>query len=102
MIRLAREYARVPGNVTYPEADFLAGGPLPEGGYDCVSAVAVVHHAPFGEAVTRLARLTAPGGRLVRQGVHRLLPGCAFRRTLLWRHVVVRDEPGDKPREGGP
>ncbi|MDG9713288.1 class I SAM-dependent methyltransferase [Streptomyces sp. DH10] len=154
MIKLAREHARVPGNVTYLEADFLADGSLPEGAYDFVSAVAVVHHAPFEEAVIRLTRLTAPGGRLVivgmaanrtvldwvvsacgvpasqwharrhggkrgpagmpmedvhmswgqiRQAVHRLLPGCDFRRTLLWRYVVVWDKPaGQQPREGGP
>ncbi|MGW0373613.1 class I SAM-dependent methyltransferase [Streptomyces coeruleorubidus] len=76
MIKLAREHARVPGNVTYLEADFLADGSLPEGAYDFVSAVAVVHHAPFEEAVTRLARLTAPGGRLV-------IVGMAANRTLL-------------------
>ncbi|MFC8146739.1 hypothetical protein ACFUKV_34125 [Streptomyces paradoxus] len=113
-----------------------------------MSAVAVVHHAPFEQAVTRLARLTAPGGRLtivgmaanrtaldwlisacgvpvsllyarrhggkrgparmptedvymswaeIRRALHRLLPGCDVRRTLLWRYVVV----WHKPREGG-
>lgn len=149
MIELARGHAYVPGNVTYLEADYLADGTLPENAYDFVSAVAVVHHAPFEEAVIRLARLTAPGGRLVivglaanrtpldwlisacgvpasrllarrrggkrgpvgmpmedaymswrqvRQAVHRLLPGCDYRRTLLWRYVVV----WDRPREGGP
>ncbi|WP_329053328.1 class I SAM-dependent methyltransferase [Streptomyces violaceus] len=148
MIKLARAHAHVPGSVTYLETDYLADGSLPEGAYDFVSAVAVVHHAPFEEAVTRLARLTAPGGRLVivgmaanrtvldwvisacglpasrlharrhggkrgpagmpmedahmswaeiRQAVHRLLPGCEFRRTLLWRYVLV----WDKPREDG-
>ncbi|MFE9113699.1 hypothetical protein ACFYN9_29350 [Streptomyces collinus] len=116
--------------------------------YDFVSAVAVVHHAPFEQAVTRLARLTAPGGRLaivgmaanrtvldwlisacgvpvsplyarrnggkrgpvgmpmedvhtewaeIGRALHRLLPGCDVRRTLLWRYIVV----WDKPREGG-
>ncbi|WP_053671637.1 class I SAM-dependent methyltransferase [Streptomyces sp. NRRL B-1140] len=149
MIELARRYPRGPGNVTYVEADFLTAGDLPESGYDFVSAVAVVHHAPFEEAVTRLARLTAPGGRLVivgmaanrtlldwiisacgvpvslllarrnggkrcpdgmpmedvhmswaevRRMLHRLLPGCTVRRTLLWRYVAV----WERPREGGP
>ncbi|GAA2903507.1 MULTISPECIES: class I SAM-dependent methyltransferase [Streptomyces] len=76
MIKLARGHARVPGNVTYLETDYLADGSLPEGAYDFVSAVAVVHHAPFEEAVTRLARLTAPGGRLV-------IVGMAANRTVL-------------------
>ncbi|WP_329326841.1 class I SAM-dependent methyltransferase [Streptomyces luteogriseus] len=69
MIELARGHAGVPGNVAYLEADYLAYGALPERAYDFVSAVAVVHHAPFEEAVTRLARLTAPGGRLVIVGM---------------------------------
>jgi hypothetical protein len=33
----------------------------------------------------------------IRRALHRLLPGCEVRRTLLWRYVVV----WDKPREGG-
>ncbi|MET9763981.1 class I SAM-dependent methyltransferase [Streptomyces sp. NPDC006372] len=154
MIELARAHAQAPGNVVYLEADYLADGSLAEGAYDFVCAVAVVHHAPLEEAVNRLARLTAPGGRLVivgmaanrtvrdwlisacglpasllytrrhggkrgpvgmpmedvhtswteiRQTAHRLLPGCVWRRTLLWRYVVVWDKPvpRDEPREGG-
>ncbi|MET8245641.1 class I SAM-dependent methyltransferase [Streptomyces sp. NPDC005202] len=42
MIRLARRC--VHGNVTFLEADFLDDPRLPDGGYDFVSAVAVVHH----------------------------------------------------------
>jgi hypothetical protein len=38
----------------------------------------------------------------IRQEAHRLLPGCDFRRTLLWRYVVVWDKPAGRPREGGP
>ncbi|WP_328410961.1 class I SAM-dependent methyltransferase [Streptomyces violaceus] len=76
MIKLARGHDHVPGNVTYLETGYLADGSLPEGAYDFVSAVAVVHHAPFEEAVTRLARLTAPGGRLV-------IVGMAANRTVL-------------------
>ncbi|MFE9019768.1 class I SAM-dependent methyltransferase [Streptomyces sp. NPDC007808] len=147
MIRLARE--QPPGDVTYVEGDYLEEGILPEGAYDFVSAVAVVHHAPFEKAVGRLVRLLAPGGRLVivgmaydrtpldwvisccgvpvnlletcrrggeagpvdmpvedssmhwgevRQAALRLLPGCRFRRRLLWRYTVV----WDKPRPDGP
>jgi SAM-dependent methyltransferase len=147
MIRRAREGA--PGGVTFLRADYLDDGCLPEGAYDFVSAVAVVHHAPFERAVGRLVRLLAPGGRLVivglaadrtlrdrlisgcgvpasrllarlyggkrdpagmpvedpvtswdevRQAAHRMLPGCRFRRRLLWRYTLV----WDRPREGGP
>ncbi|MFJ8359176.1 methyltransferase domain-containing protein [Streptomyces sp. NPDC093984] len=147
MIRLARR--DVPPNVTFLEADYLDDASLPEGGYDFVSAVAVVHHAAFEEAVGRLVRLTAPGGRLVivglaynrtsmdwvisgcglsasrlhallhggkrgpvgmpiedstmhwgqvRKTARQLLPGCRFRRRLLWRYTLI----WDKPQEGGP
>lgn len=58
------------------EADYLDGTALPEGRYDFVSAVAVVHHAPFEEAVDSLIRLLAPGGRLV-------IVGMAYNRTAL-------------------
>ncbi|MEV5435470.1 class I SAM-dependent methyltransferase [Streptomyces sp. NPDC052682] len=152
MIRLARRDQ--PANVTFLEADYLDGTVLgrtlpSEGAYDFVSAVAVVHHAGFEEAVDRLVRLLAPGGRLVivglarnrtlldwvisgcgvpasrlgallhggeggpvgmpiedatmswgevRQAARRLLPGCRFRRRLLWRYTVI----WDKPHKSGP
>lgn len=146
MIRLARE--RSAGlNVTFAEADFLdtSHGLLSEGKYGFVSAVAVVHHVEFTQAVGSLVRLLAPGGRLlviglarnrttldriisgagvpaarlnarrhggesypggmpvrtpalswgeVRQEAQRLLPGCRFRRRLLWRYSLVWDKPG--------
>lgn len=146
MIRQAR--AAASGNITFLEADYLDGTALPEGTYDFISAVAVVHHAPFEDAVAGLVRLLAPGGRLVivgmahnrtrldwvisacglplslflrrlrggkrapagmpmedsamhwgeaRRAARRLLPGCRYRRRLLWRYTAV----WDKPREGG-
>ena len=58
MIRLAR--ASAPGNVTFVEADYLDGTSLDEGKYDFLSAVAVVHHAEFEDAVARLVTLPAP------------------------------------------
>lgn len=147
MIRQAR--ATAPANVVFLEADYRDGTALTEGTYDFVSAVAVVHHAPFEEAVGGLVRLLAPGGRLVivgmaynrtaldwvisgcglpvslllrrlrggrrapagmpvedsamhwgeaRRAARRLLPGCRYRRRLLWRYTAV----WDKPEEGGP
>jgi len=142
MIRQAR--AAASGNITFLEADYLNGTALSEGGYDFVSAVAVVHHAPFEDAVDGLVRLPAPGGRLVivgmaynetaldwlisgcglpasmligrlkggkrapagmpmedsamhwgeaRRAARRLLPGCRYRRRLLWRYTAVWDKP---------
>ncbi|MFF7046587.1 class I SAM-dependent methyltransferase [Streptomyces massasporeus] len=149
MIERARGHARVPGNVTYLEADHLADGALPESAFDFVSAVAVVHtraaggggHPPRpahrirrssgdrrhgrqpdapGLAHQRVRRAREPvarpperrqaqprrhahGRRAPVLGgdpavLHRLLPGCTVRRTLLWRCVMV----WDRPREGGP
>ncbi|MEU9447880.1 methyltransferase domain-containing protein [Streptomyces sp. NPDC048277] len=67
MIRLAGK--RDAGNVTFLEADYLDAAHLDEGSYDFVSAVAVIHHAPFDDAIDRLVRLLAPGGRLVVVGM---------------------------------
>ncbi|MFJ4630809.1 class I SAM-dependent methyltransferase [Streptomyces sp. NPDC088847] len=74
MIRLAR--ADVPENVTFVEADYLDDTSLADGTYDFVSAVAVVHHTEFDNAVARLVRLLAPGGRLV-------IVGLAYNKTFL-------------------
>ncbi|WP_406440324.1 class I SAM-dependent methyltransferase [Streptomyces sp. NBC_00631] len=74
MIRQARK--RDTGNVTFLEGDYLDGVLLDEGSYDFVSAVAVIHHAPFDDAIDRLVALLAPGGRLV-------IVGMAFNHTAL-------------------
>jgi SAM-dependent methyltransferase len=146
MIRQAQ--ATASGNLTFLEADYLDAAALPEGMYDFVSAVAVVHHAPFEDAVHGLVRLLAPGGRLVivrmaynrtaldrvisacglpvslflrrrrggkrapigmpmedttvhwgeaRRAARRLLPGCRYRRRLLWRYTAVWDKPKAVP-----
>ncbi|MGP4094419.1 class I SAM-dependent methyltransferase [Nonomuraea sp. KM90] len=54
-------------NVSFVTADYLDDphGLLPEGKYDFISAVAVTHHAEFRQSARALARLLAPGGRLV-------------------------------------
>ncbi|WP_217553800.1 bifunctional 2-polyprenyl-6-hydroxyphenol methylase/3-demethylubiquinol 3-O-methyltransferase UbiG [Streptomyces sp. GbtcB6] len=67
MIRQARK--RSAANVTFLEGDYLDGAALDEEGYDFVSAVAVIHHAPFDDAIDRLVGLLAPGGRLVVVGM---------------------------------
>ncbi|PZG40991.1 SAM-dependent methyltransferase [Spongiactinospora gelatinilytica] len=60
------QHGDVPG-LSFVQADYLddPAGSLPEGKFDFISAVAVVHHADFGQATTALTRLLAPGGRLV-------------------------------------
>ncbi|MBT2488886.1 class I SAM-dependent methyltransferase [Streptomyces sp. ISL-96] len=146
MVRLARERSLGVPNVTFAEADFLDGshGLLTQGGYDFISAVAVIHHVRFAEAIRAMVRLLAPGGRLVivglarnktpldwvisaagvpaarlnalrhggksdpdgmpiqmptlawgdvRRAANQLLPGCRFRRHLLWRYSLIWDKP---------
>ncbi|MET9515273.1 class I SAM-dependent methyltransferase [Streptomyces sp. NPDC002994] len=146
MVRLARERSSGVRSVTFVEADFLddSRGLLTTGGYDFISAVAVIHHVGFSQAIESVVRLLAPGGRLVivglarnktpldwvisaagvpaarlialrhggksdpddmplqmptlawgdvRRAANRLLPGCRFRRHLLWRYSLVWDKP---------
>ncbi|MFG1709940.1 class I SAM-dependent methyltransferase [Nonomuraea sp. M3C6] len=70
-IAMARRQHGDLDNVTFVAADYLDDpkGLLPEGKYDLVTAVAVIHHADFREAVNGLVRLLAPGGRLVVVGL---------------------------------
>ncbi|GAB3732114.1 class I SAM-dependent methyltransferase [Nocardiopsis nanhaiensis] len=70
MISLAR--TRTPGRlpVNY-QADALEDAQLVPGAYDYVSAVATVHHMPFGPTLDRMAALLAPGGVLAVLGLYR-------------------------------
>ncbi|TMR23334.1 class I SAM-dependent methyltransferase [Nonomuraea turkmeniaca] len=70
MVLARRRYGDL-DNVTFVETDYLDDpkGLLAEGKYDFVSAVAVIHHADFHDAVNGLVRLLAPGGRLVVVGL---------------------------------
>ena len=55
-------------NVTLLESDVF-DAELPLGGFDLVSAVAVLHHMPLEAGLARLAELVAPGGTLVAVGM---------------------------------
>ncbi|PWW22696.1 methyltransferase family protein [Geodermatophilus normandii] len=61
MVALAR--GRVPGNVRVVGADVLTV-PLPDGGYDAVVGMSVLHHLPLEEALRTLAAAVRPGGVL--------------------------------------
>ncbi|MFF8372531.1 class I SAM-dependent methyltransferase [Streptomyces lydicus] len=65
MVRLARARGAGLPNAAFVEADVMTAEELRPGGYDFVSAVAVVHHIGFEAAARRMAGLLAPGGRLV-------------------------------------
>ncbi|MFI9555610.1 class I SAM-dependent methyltransferase [Nonomuraea endophytica] len=56
------------GRPDYLQADFLASD-LPESSYDFVSTVTTIHHMDFEPALTGMARLLRPGGRLVVIGI---------------------------------
>jgi 2-polyprenyl-3-methyl-5-hydroxy-6-metoxy-1,4-benzoquinol methylase len=55
--------------VEFRRGDLLTAD-LP-GGYDVVTALAVLHHVPLEAGLTRLRDLLAPGGTLVVLGLHR-------------------------------
>lgn len=66
--------AGLPG-ATFAVADALRVDPRPPGadrpGYDAVTAVAVLHHLPMAEALSRWRALLRPGGVLVVVGCYR-------------------------------
>ncbi|MEW2437156.1 class I SAM-dependent methyltransferase [Streptomyces caniferus] len=104
MVRLARERSTQVPNAAFVEADFMtADDALAPGGYDLVTAVAVVHHLDFVAATHRMADLLAPGGRLVviglagnRTPLDRLVSGAGVpaARMLARRHGGKSGPPG--------
>jgi trans-aconitate methyltransferase len=56
-------------NLRFIEADFLSW--QPEGTYDAVSMVAVLHHLPLRAALTKASALLRPGGALLVLGLDR-------------------------------
>ncbi|MFF4502939.1 class I SAM-dependent methyltransferase [Streptomyces sp. NPDC001401] len=58
----------------YPHVTFsVAGAPggLPPGSYDVITCVAVLHHLPLAETLTRFRQQLAPGGTLLVVGLAR-------------------------------
>jgi SAM-dependent methyltransferase len=70
MIERARQAAARLPNLAFEVGNVL-DHPLPEAGFDYISAVAVLHHLPFEPALTRLAALLRPGGVLAVIGLAR-------------------------------
>ena len=68
MIDLARGRSDPALRIEYRHADVMTDA-LPDGAFDLVVSVAVVHHLPLDAIVPRLARLVAPGGTLLIQDV---------------------------------
>ena len=65
----AEQLSRDLPNMRFVAADFLTW--QPEGTYDAVSMVAVLHHLPFRTALIRAAALLRPGGVLLVLGLDR-------------------------------
>jgi ubiquinone/menaquinone biosynthesis C-methylase UbiE len=66
---IARARAQHPSGITFIEADFLAY-PLETASFDFVCANTSLHHMDFTAALTTMARLLRPGGRLAVIGRH--------------------------------
>lgn len=94
-INTARHLSREQHNVDFRCEDLLSAD-LP-GGYDAITALAVLHHVPFEPALTRLRDLLVPGGTLVVLGVYReetpsdyLLSAAAIPANLVMGAVKTR------------
>jgi ubiquinone/menaquinone biosynthesis C-methylase UbiE len=68
MIALARARAGQRARISFIEADFLAH-PFPAASFDFVCANTSLHHMDFAAALTAMARLLRPGGRLAVVGL---------------------------------
>jgi ubiquinone/menaquinone biosynthesis C-methylase UbiE len=80
----AREGVRVQSRIEYVEADVMAC-PFAEESFDCITAVATLHHLPLEAGLIRFRRLLKPGGVLVVVGLYRLstVADYAFAATAL-------------------
>jgi ubiquinone/menaquinone biosynthesis C-methylase UbiE len=65
---IARARARHPSGITFVEADFLTHR-FPEASFDFVCANTSLHHMDFTAALTTMARVLRPGGRLAAVGL---------------------------------
>jgi SAM-dependent methyltransferase len=64
MVAEARRRSAGVANVDYAVADVMTE-PLPAGAFDCITAVALLHHLPLEPALSRFRDLLRPGGVLL-------------------------------------
>lgn len=64
MIRIARDRSRAYPNIGYRTEDLLQCA-LPPASFDCVAAIATLHHLPMPQALEKLAAALRPGGVLL-------------------------------------
>lgn len=70
MVAEARRCSAGAGNVDYRVADVMTE-PLPPGAFDCITAIALLHHLPLEPALARFRDLLRPGGVLLVLDVRR-------------------------------
>ncbi|NEA68426.1 class I SAM-dependent methyltransferase [Streptomyces sp. SID12488] len=91
--------------VTFTAADVMTGLPDgPDGSYDVITCVAVVHHLPYADALALFRQRLAPGGTLVVVGLARrespvdhLLGGVAIPANVVMAWVKNRGRPAVRP-----
>ena len=69
VVQRAREMSRGNERIRFIHADFMTWDA--DEPYDVISMIAVLHHLPYGDALTKAARLLHPGGVLAVVGLHR-------------------------------
>jgi SAM-dependent methyltransferase len=99
MVAEARRRSTSVSNVDYAVADVLTE-PLPVGAFDCLAAIALLHHLPLEPALNRFRDLLRPGGVMLVLDIRRgeFLPADVLAlgaTTLLhlWHTGRLREEP---------
>lgn len=100
MIAVARSRAAGQARVSFLEADFMAY-PLEQDSFDFVCANTSLHHMDFAAALTAMARVLRPGGRLAVVGLaadksvtDRLAGAPGVPAALFYRAVYRKGESG--------
>ena len=97
---IVRARAQLPRRVTLVEADFLVH-PFPAASFDFVCANTSLHHMDFTAALTTMARVLRPGGKLAVIGLaadkslaDRLAGAAGVPAQLFYRAIYRRGESG--------
>jgi ubiquinone/menaquinone biosynthesis C-methylase UbiE len=64
MIRVAREQSQGYSNITFEQADALTWD-FPVERFDCIAAIATLHHVPLETILVKMASALKPGGTLL-------------------------------------
>jgi SAM-dependent methyltransferase len=96
----AREHPGAPANAVYVEGDFLRH-PFAAAGFDFACANTALHHMDFGAALSKMAGLLRPGGRLAVVGLARhgspadwLIDAAGIPANLYYKRTRGEGDPG--------